>query len=199
MDRIYVEGGGSSKADVIRCRDGFRRLFEKAGFQGRMPRFVPCGPRNAAFDDFKTAHRTQTAGEYIAMLIDSEEPLTDAEKTWEHLKRRDCWDRPGNTSEEQVLFMTTSMETWIVADRETLKSHYGSKLQESALPPLHDLENRDRHDVQKKLVFATRDCSNAYKKGRRSFEILEKLDPKSLEDYLPSFRRITCILRKKLR
>ena len=37
------------------------------------------------------------------------------------------------------------------------------------------MENRDRHDVQEKLVQATRNCTNFYAKGKRSFEVLAKL------------------------
>ncbi len=71
-------------------------------------------------------------------------------------------------------------------------------LQESALPPLHALESRNRHDVQDKLIHATRECSNAYAKGRRSFEIPGRLSPAVLEQHLPSFARIRRILNANL-
>jgi hypothetical protein len=79
-----------------------------------------------------------------------------------------------------------------------LKEHYGNELQDSALPPLVDLEWRSRYDVQSKLVHATRNCSNAYSKGPRSFEILAKLTAVTLEKYLPSFVRVCRILDDKL-
>jgi hypothetical protein len=63
--RLYIEGG-ESKEDQIRCREGFRKLIEKAGFTGRLPRLSACGGCGAAFDDFKTAHAGQKTGEYIA-------------------------------------------------------------------------------------------------------------------------------------
>jgi len=108
------------------------------------------------------------------------------------------WDRPEGANDDQVLFMTTCMETWIVADRAVLSDHYGSELQESALPPLVDLEKRARHDVQDSLTRATRDCSNAYAKGKRSFEVLAKLTPATLEKHLPSFVRVRRILNSRL-
>ena len=43
------------------------------------------------------------------------------------------------------------------------------------MPLLLCMENRDRHDVQDKLVQATRNCTNFYAKGKRSFEVLAKL------------------------
>lgn len=194
---LYIEGG-ESKEDKIRCREGFRKLLEKAGFSGRMPRLSACGGRGSAFDDFKTAHSGRKAGDYIAMLVDSEDPVADLEKTWDHLRCRDQWDKPAGAVDEQVLFMTTCMETWIVADQAALREHYGQKLQENALPPLVELENRNRHDVHDNLVHASRNCSNAYSKGKRSFEVLAKIDPAVLKQHLPSFVRMDRILKKKL-
>jgi len=193
---LYIEGG-ESKEDQIRCREGFRKLIEKAGFLGKMPRLSACGGRGGAFDDFKTALLKSRTGYFVAMLIDSEDPLKNVEKTWEHLKIRDGWEKPSKARDEQVLFMTTCMETWIVADRGALKNHYGHRLQESALPPLDDLENRDRHQVQDKLGHATRLCSNAYAKGKRSFEVIGVLDPSEL-NFLPSFARVIRIFKEKL-
>jgi len=123
--------------------------------------------------------------------------LTDSE-AWDHLKKRDGWDKPLGSENDQVLFMTTCMETWIVADRNALARHYGDKLQKSALPPLTDLESRSRHDIQNDLSHATRNCSNAYKKGKRSFDVLEKLSPDELKLHLPNFVRIKDILESKL-
>jgi len=94
--------------------------------------------------------------------------------------------------------MTTCMETWIVADHAAMTDHYGAQLQVSALPPLVNLENRGRHDVLDSLVRATRNCANAYAKGKRSFEILAKLSPGTLALHLPSFVRVRRILNEKL-
>jgi hypothetical protein len=163
-----------------------------------MPRLTACGGRTGAFDDFKIAHAHRKDKEYTAMLIDSENPVSDNEKTWDHLKDRDEWEKPEGAADDQVLLMTTCMETWIVADRPALREHYGHKLQENALPPLINLEIRDRHDVQDSLAHATRNCSNSYAKGRRSFEVVSTLAPSVLRQHLPSFARIERILKTKL-
>jgi uncharacterized protein DUF4276 len=195
---IFLEGGGDSKELHIRCREGFRQLLEKSGLKGRMPRLTACGGRTAAFDDFRTGHATKGDADYVAMLIDSEEPLEELDAVWQHLKRRDGWEAPPDAADEQVLFMTTCMETWIVADQNALSDHYGSRLQNSALPTLNDLESRSRQEVQQKLTHATRNCSNAYAKGKRSFVVLGKLSPTTLKEHLPSFRRVVRILEKEL-
>jgi hypothetical protein len=136
-----------------------------------------------------------------ALWIDSEEPMADIEKAWKHLAKLTtvaAWERPNGAEDDQVLFMTTCMETWIVADRAALRTHYKQKLNENPLPHPIGLEARKRHDVQDRLERATKDCPNAYAKGRRSFEILEKLDPAVLKQYLPSFVRVFRILNEKL-
>lgn len=196
--RIYIEGGGDSKELHTRCREGFRRLLEKMGLARRMPRLVACGGRSATFDDFKIAHDNAASEAYVGMLVDSEDPIAEIEATWAHLKQRDDWDRPDGAEDEQVLLMVTCMESWIVTDRETLRSHYGSKLQDSALPALNDVETRDRDSVQNALLRATRDCTNAYAKGRRSFEVVSALEPSALRAHLPSFVRCERILGEKL-
>jgi hypothetical protein len=194
---IYIEGGGDSKELHIRCRNGFRKLFERCGYIGKMPRLVACGGRALAFDDFKIAHANKTSNDFVAMLIDSEEPLQDTNDCWKHLWSRDRWAKPNAATEEQVLFMTTCMETWIVADRESLKNHYGSQLIESRLPSIFDLEKRPRLEVQTALERATENCSNTYQKGKRSFEVLAVINPEELRR-LPSFSRIANILDKSL-
>ncbi len=163
-----------------------------------MPRLSPCGSRNTAFDRFKSAFEKSASGDFVALLIDSEDPVLDPEKTWDHLKQRDpSWTKPNGANDEHVLFMTTCMETWIVADRATLRRHYKQNLQDTALPPVQNLEARSRRDIQDKLTHATRECPNAYRKGRRSFEVLEQLNPNALSA-LPSFARAIRILKANL-
>ena len=195
---IYLEGGGNSKESQTRCREGFRKLLEQCGFRGKMPKLVACGGRSQTYDSFCTGHRNASRGCMVFMLIDSEDPMANIEETWPHLKFRDGWEKPENAGDEQVLMMTTCMETWIVADRATLKSHFGQNLQESGLPAAVNLESRSRDAVQTALVHATRNCINKYEKGKRSFQILSELSPDRLSDHLPSFTRTKRILNENL-
>ena len=195
--RFYVEGGGDSKELQARCREGFRKLLEQSGFTGRVPRIVACGGRDAAFDHFKTAH-SEGRFTYVALIVDSEDPVADLEKPWEHLAHRDEWLRPKTASDEQVFLMTTCMETWIVADRPALTRYYGHKLQVSALPSISNLEQRDRHDIQHKLTRATRDCTNKYAKNKRSFDVFAQVNPGTIQALLPAFARMLRILNEKL-
>ena len=144
------------------------------------------------------AHEHEPKQRYVALLVDSEEPLSNIDQTWDHLMSRDRWQKPQGARDDQVLFMTTCMETWIVADYNALRAHFGQGIQRSALPPADDLETRPRDEVLRKLRHATRDCLAPYDKGPRSFEVLGKLNPATLDSCLPSFRRARRILNTKL-
>ena len=196
--RLYIEGGGDGKAGKIRCREGFRNLLDKCGFRGRMPSLIACGSRNSAYGRFKSAQELGLTKGYVALLIDSEEPPSIIDETWDHLLRRDGWQRPRGAQDEQVLFMTTCMETWIVADHDALRAHFGQGFQLSALPQRDDLERRARDEVLAKLMHATRDCLAPYEKGAKSFVVLGKLNPATLDSCLPSFQRARRILNTKL-
>lgn len=198
--RLFVEGaarGANSKLLQSRCREGFRKLLEQCGFVGRLPQIAACGGRASAYRDFSIAH-ANSGPRYVGLLVDSEDTVANIEHTWAHLKARDNWDKPAGATDDQVLMMTTCMETWIASDREALRQYYGANLQESALPDLHEMETRPRHAVQDALEHATRGCTNSYAKGKRSFEILERLDPNELRKHLPSFVRCERVLKTKL-
>ena len=200
---IYIEGGAvgaGSKYLKTKCQEAFHKLLDRMGFAGRKPRLVACGGRSDVYNRFVVEHSAGAAG-YVAMWIDSEESMANPNAAWQHLRNVATvtqWAQPDGAQDEQVLLMTTCMETWIVADREVLRIHYGHELQESALPPLVDLEKRGRHDVQDRLERATHGCTNAYKKGERSYEILAELNPAALRHHLPSFERVSHILNTKL-
>ena len=179
---IYIEGGASgpnSKNLTIRCQQAFHTILDRMGFEGRKPRLKAGGGRASVYEDFCMAHNAGGGG-YVAMWIDSEEPMADIEQAWKHLAAVTtvaAWAKPDRAEDDQVLFMTTCMETLIVADRAALRLHYGHKMSENALPPLNGLEGKGRHDVQDRLERATKDCKNAFAKGKRSFAVLEALHP----------------------
>ena len=193
---VYVEGGGGRKKDTrLRCREGFARLIAKCGFK-RQPKIVPCGGRGQVRRKFRATHINSSIDDCILMLIDSEATVAEIEQTWDHLRRRDGWSKPRGATDDQVLFMTTCMETWIAADREALREAYArSGMNENALPPLDVLENRSPQDIFNRLKNGT---NNQFDKGEESFKILGQLNPDTLAEYLPSFVRARRILNEKL-
>ena len=194
--RVFIEGGGDTRDQQLRCREAFHSLFSKCGFGGRMPRLVACGGRGAAFDDFKIALRNGDGG-FIALLVDSEDPVVDTERPWEHLQVRDKWECPDGATEDHALLMTTCMETWIVADIDAITRALGNSVITGRLP-VTDLESRSRQDVLNALQDATKPTRTPYAKGRVSFQFLARVDPDVLRVKLPSFDRAIRILDEQL-
>lgn len=195
--KLYVEGGGAAKDLKIACTRGFRLLMERAGFKRCMPSIVACGGRGASFDRFKTALGGGD-DKYPMLLVDSESAVS--KPPWEHLSGRDGWSRPAGAADDQAQLMVQCMETWCVADRDALLDFFGQCLRQNALPALHGLEKRSKDDVQKMLSHATRDCGHGknYQKGKRSFELLAKLNPEVLKERLPHFKRLCVCLSERL-
>lgn len=201
---IVVEGGvratHKGKDLQSRCREGFSLLLQKAVPAAKKPKIVVGGSRGEAFKMFKRviADPNRSKSDFVALLIDSEDPLTDLNDTWEHLRLRqgDQWPKPDRCSDQQVLFMATCMESWIAADRDLLQSRFKNELQVNALPSLVNLEQHDRHDLLAALKHATRNCSSPYAKGTLSFTLLAELNPEELAKHLPSFVRMQRILKQ---
>jgi hypothetical protein len=119
---VFVEGGGNTKALRARCRRGFGAYLSKAGLAGRMPRVIPSGSRQNAFRDFRTAVGNADTSDFIVLLVDSEGPVERNSGPWKHLKNRepDNWDRPASARDDNAHMMVQCMETWFLADQDTL-------------------------------------------------------------------------------
>ena len=172
--KIFVEGGGRGRLRA-ECREGFKTFLEKAGFQGRMPQIIPCGPRNEAYDQFKMAYEIN---ENCLLLVDSEGPVTEGHRPWQHLNARDGWAKPRGVAEEHCHMMVQVMESWFLADRDTLADYYGQGFQTDAIPRYQNVETVPKQDVLEKLKQATlRTKKGEYSKGSHSFRILAKINP----------------------
>lgn len=202
---VYVEGGGRAELNR-RCREGFRELLTKAGFDRRLPRVVPCGPRERAFRSFSNAlHESGRSGEYPILLVDSEDIVADADLpdanpsgAWTHLGRRDGWTRPAGAQDDQVQLMVATMETWLLADRRKFVAYFPG-INRNALPADSDLESRSKEDVAEALRNATQPSSKGrYHKGNDSFDLLGEVDPAELRRRLPHFRRFMDALESRL-
>ena len=185
--RLYVEGGGDSKSLKIACRRGFSTFIRRAGGTDRMPRIVASGSRENAYDAFKTAH-TRGSGNTM-LLVDAEGRVTAA-GPWEHLRQRDGWSRPPRATDNQCHLMVQIMESWFLADRETLEDFYGQRFNVNALPHNPNIEEVSKQDVLSRLARATRTTQKgSYAKGGHGFAILEKLDPNKVRSASRSAKR----------
>jgi len=165
-----------------------------------MPSIVACGGRKQAYDDFCTALRTAKPDDFVILLVDSEAPLGST--SWEHVRNRpgDGWIKPSGITDDHLQFMVQCMETWFLADRQLLIDFFRNGFQVSALPQNTQLEAIPKDDVQNGLIAATRQCGRdrKYAKGRRSFRLLEHLDPATVREKCPSAQRFLATLEAKL-
>ena len=177
--KVYVEGGGDSRELDAKCRSGFRGFFGKSGLAGRLPKVVPCGSRRTTFDRFRAAVRAAGNDEFIVLLVDSEGPVEAGDGPWLHLKKRDRWNQPPGTTDDNAHLIVQLMESWFLADKECLAVFFGPGFRLNALPRQQHIENIAKRDVLDGLKNATRQCGTkgTYDKGRHSFDILSRVDP----------------------
>ena len=147
--RLFVEGGGTSKAQNSVCRRDFRKFIEKAKLTVRNLEVVLCGSRTHAFEDFKNA---PADGQSLALLlVDAERPVKAPAvnaKPWEHLKQSpDGWIRPKTVTDEQCHLMVEVMESWFLADVEALETYYDQGFKRSMLPRNTNIESVSKQDV----------------------------------------------------
>jgi len=183
--KVYVEGGGDTRALQANCRRGFREFFDKSGFAGIMPSVSACGGRKTAYEDFCTALSCAQSDEVPVLLVDSEGPVPPRTNPWNYLRTRrgDEWPRPDGATDEQAHLMVQCMETWFMADKEALISHYNQHFRESALPARNDIEEIPKPDILDGLKNATRQTQKReYSKGGHSFDILAKIDPQKVTE-----------------
>ncbi|MBP8060074.1 MAG: DUF4276 family protein [Chloroflexi bacterium] len=194
--KIYVEGGvGDSEALRTACRRGFSQFLEKAGLAGKMPRVVPCGSRHEAYHSFCTALRQNKKDELPLLLVDSEVEVAPHHGPWPHLHHHDQWQKPAQATEDQAHLMVQCMETWLVADVETLVAYFKQGFNRNPLPRNQDLESVAKADILKALANATRPLKkNAYDKGQHSFALLALIDPDQVRQHCSHADRFIAFL-----
>jgi hypothetical protein len=194
MVKIYVEGGGDRHLLKSDCRKAFKNFFEKLGFSGRLPRVIPCGSRNNAYEDFCISLRSSVyTGELAFLLVDSESPVNPGFKNipWQHLRNRDGWEKPNGATDEQVHLMVECMENWFLSDPQALLIFFGQGFNPRSLPRNSNIETISKSDVLRSLENASRQTQKGqYDKGAHSFKILEIIDSLKVVAASPSAERL---------
>ena len=192
--KIYIEGAAQdSDAARTLCRKAFKVFFAAAGLEGKLPRAVPCGGRQKAYDNFATAVKNPQLGSLPLLLVDSETAMQKGATVWEHLKDRpgDNWEKPPGAKDDQAFLMVQVMETWFLADRETLRSFFGQHFREQAIPKWPHLEEVPKRSVLDALDQATAACGEQrYAKGNLSFSLLAKISPNKVEAASPNAKAL---------
>jgi len=180
--KLFVEGGGDTNKLRTDCRRGFSGFLRSAGI-GASPRIVARGSRESAYQAYKTAIAN---GELAMLLVDSEGPVSkdhsrgDPSKwqPWSHLKQRDAWEKPPGTPDTDCHLMVQVMESWVVADPETLEAYFGKGFDSTQLPGADTLvEDVSKDDIARCLAAAAKKTKKkGYQKGRDSFRLLEQVN-----------------------
>jgi hypothetical protein len=175
---VYVEGGARGN-DFLQstCRKGFQKFAEAAGIYGVS--FSSWGGRNQAHGAFCSALENRKQDSVVLLLIDSEDPIEADTKKWTHLESRkdNELQRPNNATEEHVFLMVQCMETWLIADVESLKRQLGHGFSTTPFKHWPKLEDVAKTAVLEALSKATHECKNRYAKGAVSFELLGNTSP----------------------
>ena len=199
--KIYVEGAGQTDLRRHECRLAFSLFFEAAGLKGKRPHTVPCGGRGHAYDAFRTAMHTRKPNELPLLLVDSEGPVAQGHTTWQHLKARpgDGWDKPEGVTDDQAFLMVQVMETWFIADRDTLRNFFGNCFNDNTIPAWPDLETVPKQSIYDALDRATAKCGEKHyvegTKGKLSFKLLGTISPAKVENASPHAKALLDRLR----
>ena len=191
---LYIEGGGEGKDLRARFREGWKKFFDSAGVDGRT-KIVRGAGRRQTFDRFATAVSGSSPGTVPFLLVDSEGPVAPGHSIWQHLHVRDGWHRPANAGDDRVFLMVQVMETWFLADREALRSYFGTGFGENVLRAWLNLEDVPKSRVFEALERATASCRKSYSKGRVSFELLAQIDSARVEAACPHAKALLNELR----
>jgi hypothetical protein len=193
-----MEGGGDSTDSKAAIRRGMgeflREIRDRARSRKRHWKVVACGGRNAARAAFEHAVKEKPHTLNV-LLVDSEEAVTGTPRV--HLNTRPGWNLLG--ADDAFHLMAQTMETWIVADADTLKRYYGQGFLEGALLGSIDLESVAKADIARMLEHATRGTQKlAYHKIHHASELLARIDPAKVQQRCRHCRRLFDVLTSRL-
>lgn len=194
--RVYVEGGGDNEDSITRLRRGFVAYCANAAPGRSRPRIVLCGDRRQAFERFKHEVETSAAGEILALLVDAEGEVRGGTPI-EHLRASDRWDFP-NLDRHRVFLMVQCMESWFLADRDTLAAFYDGGYSAKSLPgSAANIEVIRKEDVASGLQKATvrTKTKGEYHKILHGSALLAKINPTLVERASPHAKQFHDFLR----
>lgn len=189
--KVYVEGAtrgkGSQPTINIEFRRAFHKFAEKLNLK-YLPEFVPCAGRTQAWEIAYEKFLTHDEGEIVMLLVDSEEPSKyPATEAWQHLRDRehDKWTDLKASNKRYVFMMAVTMEAWLLADPEGLARYCGQGFKPGKIPAWPDIEAVSKDDINDTLEAVTVGSEKPYEKGKRSFEALGAINPKTVAEKCP--------------
>ena len=138
--------------------------------------------------------------DFIVLLVDSEDPVAE-QSTWQHLHSWDGWERPADATDDNAHLMVQVMESWFLADLDSLTEYYGQGFNKNPLPDNPNIEDIPKSAIMDGLASATRQCKRkrkgSYSKGGHSFDILASIDPSKVINASPHASNLIGTLKAK--
>lgn len=189
--RIYIEGGGNGKDGKALLRRGFNDFLVALRKMARSRRIrwsvITCGSRNNTYDAFKTALKVHQKA-FNILLVDSEGPVKSG--PWEHLRLSDNWAPPVRANDHCHLMVQT-MEAWLIADMDSLRSFYGRGFNLKAIPGNTEIENIPKKSLESALRKATRITKKGeYHKIQHAGRLLSLINVQAVRRKAPHCERL---------
>ena len=126
--RLYVEGGSKSgNAQGFRLfRAGFKQHLSKLHPRLNTLEVSPCGSTDEAIRDFARAARERPSECILALLVDSESPVTTGSPARHLQEKLDSAHIP-QEARENAFLMVQCMESWLVTDMVALEKCFGPR------------------------------------------------------------------------
>ena len=170
--QLYMEGNKRLRAPISQF---IRKITGPIDLK-----ITPCNSRD---DAIKQCMKDEGA----MLLIDSE-----GEELRSLISRTHSQIGPAN----RAFFMVQKMESWFIADQQSLSGYFGPGFRENALPQNPNVEEVPTRDIDDALRNATRNCSKQrYVKGRDDVGLLNRLNPTAVYSACPNFARLIDFLR----
>lgn len=197
--RIHVEGGGNKDGKAA-MRRGMGQFLQALRQEARSKRIrwhvIACGSREETHAHFQTARRKNPRALNV-LLVDAESPVKGSRK--KHLEKRDGWPLE-DTEPDTCHLMVQVMESWLIADPETLADFYGQGFRAGSLPGGPDVEKVAKSNVMRGLERATRNSrKGSYHKTLHGPKILSKLDEAKIRNRAPHCEELFQTLENRIR
>lgn len=197
--RIYVEGGGGSKATRGPFRVGFSQFLQSLREEARARRVrwavVACGGRRSAYDAFVLALRSHPDA-FNVLLVDAEGPVSGL--AGEHLRGRENWDHLA-PDDDRAQLMVQAMEAWLIADVAALQGFYGQGFRANQIPPTANVEEIPKASLEPALRAASAHTQKGeYHKIRHASKLLALVDVSIIRDRAPHCDRLFTTVAAKI-
>ncbi len=176
--RLFIEGAPPCES-TGNLRQGFEKLFKKK-LQGKSPRIVLSGDKNATIDKFLNNRFPETP----FLLID----LDAAEEA----RNKDLEAHKLSNNTEAVFYMIQEMESWFLSQPEMLDEYYRPK--PGANPVSQKCSSRpaaEKPDPKEELKRVTKNSlKGPYHNTKHAVDLLMMLDADKLTTDFPDFKKL---------